>query len=125
MAKLDFSPLTKQLLSQETFKPLEKGFVSVPLDMPEVKRPEPEMSPLYKSILNFVETSHKDDEPVQLAFEYDPKLSTERSSVYRQKTKLLPDPMLKKIAREVDLVAAAVLTRQHQLANFGVPQPDQ
>ncbi len=82
------------------------------------------MSPLYKSILDFVDSSYK-EAPVDLAFEYDPKTSTERSSVYRQKTKLLPDSMLKKIAREVDIVSTVIQTRQHHISGFGVPQQDQ
>lgn len=126
MAKLDFSPLTKQLLSQDTMmKPIQKGFVSVPLESSVPDRSaDPELSPLYKSILDFVDSSYK-QEPVSLAFEYDPKTSVERSSVYRQKTKLLPDSMLKKIAREVDIVSNVIRTREHQLSAFGVPQPDQ
>src|SRR6476620_3550345 len=124
MAKLDLSPLTKQLLSQDLSKPLQKGFVSVPLDQSggAPAQSEPELSPLYKSILEFVDNSHK-EEPVSLAFEYDPKLATEHSSVYRQKVKLLPDIMLKRMAREVDIVSTCIRTREHQFAQFGVPQP--
>jgi hypothetical protein len=126
MPKLDLSPLTKHLLSQDVMKPLQKGFVSVPLDSeaPPPSNTVAELSPLYKSILDFVDNSHK-QEPVSLAFDLDPKTSTERSSIYRQKVKLLPDSMLKKIAREVDLVSTAIRTREHQASQFGVPQPDQ
>jgi uncharacterized membrane protein YgcG len=80
-------------------------------------------SPLVKSILNVLNGGGgKTIE--RLAFEQDPTLNNEYSSLYYTKVRLIPDTMLKRIAIQDDLVAAIVNTRSAQLAAFGRPRPD-
>jgi hypothetical protein len=60
----------------------------------------------------------------RLAFEYDPTLANKYNSVYKAKTRLIPDKLLKRIAIQDDLVAAIVQARQNQISAFGRPRPD-
>lgn len=60
----------------------------------------------------------------RLAFEYDPTLANKYHSVYKMKTRLIPDKLLKRIAIQDDLVAAIVQARQNQMSAFGRPRPD-
>jgi hypothetical protein len=78
-------------------------------------------SPLVKSILNVLNGGKTIE---RLAFEQDPTLNNEYSSLYFTKVRLIPDTMLKRIAIQDDLVAAIVNTRSAQLSAFGRPRPD-
>jgi hypothetical protein len=60
----------------------------------------------------------------RLAFEYDPTLANKYHSVYKVKTRLIPDTLLKRMAIQDDLVAAIVQARQNQVSAFGRPRPD-
>jgi ribosomal 50S subunit-associated protein YjgA (DUF615 family) len=60
----------------------------------------------------------------RLAFESDPTVANKYHSVYKAKTRLIPDKLLKRIAIQDDLVAAIVQARQNQMAAFGRPRPD-
>lgn len=81
-------------------------------------------SPLVKSILNVLNGGDKEKTIERLAFEQDPTLNNEYSSLYYTKIRLIPDTMLKRIAIQDDLVAAIVNTRSAQLSAFGRPRPD-
>lgn len=63
------------------------------------------------------------DEIVRLAFEVDPATS-KYHGVYKQKLRLIPDKLLKRIVIQDDLVAAIIQTRQNQMSAFGRPRPD-
>lgn len=77
---------------------------------------------LVKSILNLV--SNRDNSSIQrLAFEVDPSLNNQYQALYRQKTRTLPDAMLKQILIKDDLVAAIVRVRETQLGAFGRSRP--
>lgn len=60
----------------------------------------------------------------RLAFESDPTANNKYGSLYRQKTRLIPDKLLKRIAIQDELVACIVQARQNQMAAFGRPRPD-
>ena len=60
----------------------------------------------------------------RLAFEVDPLNSNRYASIYKMKTRLIPDKMLKRIAIQDDLVAAIIQARQNQMSAFGRPRPD-
>ena len=79
-------------------------------------------SPLLKSILNALRDH--EDKVNRLAFEKDPTTNVEHANLYRPKTNLIPDNLLKRIAIQDDLVAAIVNARANQVSAFGRPQPD-
>lgn len=75
---------------------------------------------LLKSILNVL--NGPKDSIERLAFESDPSLNNQYSSIYRAKTKLIPDVFLKRIAIQDDLVAAITNARANHVAAFGRPR---
>lgn len=60
----------------------------------------------------------------RLAFEHDPSIKNEYQALYRSKTRLLPDFILKRIAIQDDLVAAIIQARSNQMSAFGRPRPN-
>lgn len=79
-------------------------------------------SPLVKSILNAL--SDDKDVITRLGFERDPSQTNELATIYRQKVRLIPDFLLKRLAIQDDLVAAIVHSRSNQISAFGRPRPD-
>lgn len=79
-----------------------------------------EQPTLLKSILNVL--NGPKDSIERLAFESDPSLNNQYSSIYRAKTKLIPDVFLKRIAIQDDLVAAITNARANHIAAFGRPR---
>lgn len=75
---------------------------------------------LTKSVLNAINK----DELVRLAFETDPSQITQYQSLYKNKMRLIPDKLLKRISIQDDLVAAIVQARQAHMSAFGRPRPD-
>lgn len=59
----------------------------------------------------------------RLAFESDPTVG-KWGGIFKQKQRLLPDRLLKRIAIQDDLVASIVQARQNQISAFGRPRPD-
>lgn len=60
----------------------------------------------------------------RMAFEEDPDINSNFSNIYKLKTRLLPDDILKRISIQDDLVAAIVQARASMMSSFGRPQPD-
>ena len=79
-------------------------------------------SDLVKSILNALQDT--DDKIQRLGFERDPTQNNEFAAIYRQKVRLIPDTILKRIAIQDDLVAAIVNARSNHISAFGRPRPD-
>ena len=76
---------------------------------------------LEKSMLNVLNGPANQIE--RLAFEVNPYASTEFSGLYRRKSRLLPDYLLKRISIQDNLVASILLARSNQMSAFGRPQP--
>lgn len=85
------------------------------------KKKGKEPDTLVKSILNKLNGEEGSIE--RLAFETDPSTNT-YNGLYKQKLRLLPDKVLKRIAIQDDLVASIVQARQNQGSAFGRPRPD-
>jgi hypothetical protein len=77
---------------------------------------------LNKSILNVLNGPGREIE--RLAFESDPTQYNGYAGIYKQKMRLLPDSVLKRIAIQDSLVANIVRARQNHITAFGRPQPD-
>jgi hypothetical protein len=76
---------------------------------------------LEKAILK---TLNGPGEVERLAFESDPSVSNKYHSLYKAKTRLIPDKILKRIAIQDDLVASIVQARCNHLSAFARPRPD-
>lgn len=119
-AVADILGLTGGGLRVETLK---KGGMRITLDAEIQKQLKADKKPetLEKAIAR---TLNQGGEVERLAFEYDPTLANKYHSVYKAKTRLIPDKLLKRIAIQDDLVAAIVQARQNQMSAFGRPRPD-
>ncbi len=85
-------------------------------------RKKRERPTLAKSILNMLNGPKNSIE--RLAFEEDPSQSNQFQGLWKQKLRLLPDTVLKRIAIQDDLVAAIGNARSNQLSVYGHPRPD-
>lgn len=83
---------------------------------------EVEGTRLQKSVMNVLDGP--EDSLERLAFERDPQRITEYAGIYRPKLQGVPDPLLKRMAIQDDLVAAVVHTRSNHVAQFGRKQVD-
>src|SRR5678816_3942563 len=92
--------------------------VRVMMDSPS----KSEESSLSKSVLDYLNGHRENVE--RLAFETDPTAVNQYQSVYRAKLRLLPDPLLKRILIQDDLVAAIVRARETQVGSFGRPRDE-
>jgi hypothetical protein len=95
---------------------------STPLDKVEKMENDPSESPLIKSMLGAL--TGQEDHIQRLSFERDPTQNNEYAAIYRQKIRLIPDFLLKRVSIQDDLVAAIINARSAQLSAFGRPQPD-
>jgi hypothetical protein len=77
---------------------------------------------LSKSILNVLDGPDQTIE--RLAFETDPTAYNTYAGIYKQKMRLLPDSVLKRIAIQDSLVSNIVRARQNHVSAFGRPRPD-
>jgi hypothetical protein len=75
---------------------------------------------LTKSILNVL--NGPDQTIERLAFEVDPSSVHSYAGIYKPKTRLLPDIVLKRIAIQDSLVSNIVRARQNQVSAFGRPR---
>jgi hypothetical protein len=82
----------------------------------------PGSSPLVKRILDALGDAEK--KIGRLAFEQDPTQHHDYQSIYRMKSRLLPDVLLKRVAIQDDLIAAILQARGNHLSVYGQPQPD-
>jgi len=126
MAKssLEQSSLTRAVLealgSQRVReKPRDTTFHIDPMTETNLHKAE-ESPTLMKSVLNAMNK----DELVRLAFETDPSQISQYQSLYKNKARLIPDKLLKRITIQDDLIAAIVQARQAQMSAFGRPRPD-
>lgn len=78
---------------------------------------------LQKSLINILDGNSKKSIE-RLAFEADPTLNNQYASIYKQKVRLIPDNILKRIAIQDDLVACIVQARSAHVAAFGRPRED-
>jgi uncharacterized membrane protein YgcG len=122
------SPLNKAVLEQlfgsDMRMEKRKGEVRIRLDQEiqnELAKAKDEGPPsLMKSVMNALGK----DEIVRLAFESDPALHNQYQSLYKNKLRLIPDKLLKRIAIQDDLVSSIINARQNQMSAFGRPRPD-
>ena len=122
------TPLNKAVMEQLFGGPITatkgKGEVRIRLDQEiqdELKKTTDSGPPsLMKSVMNALGK----DEVVRLAFESDPSTNNQYQTLYKGKSRLIPDKLLKRIAIQDDLVASIVQARQNQMAPFGRPRPD-
>jgi len=77
---------------------------------------------LAKSVLNML--NGPGQEIHRLAFEADPTAANVYAGVYKQKLRLLPDIVLKRIAIQDSLVSNIVRARQNHVKAFGRPRPN-
>src|ERR1700761_2043567 len=91
-------------------------------DVTILDKKDTEIETFAKSILR--ELNGGTNEIHRLAFESDPLTHNIYSGVYKQRLRLLPPYVIKRIAIQDDLVASIVLVRQNQMSAFGVPRPD-
>jgi Phage portal protein len=82
----------------------------------------PVRSSLVKSILTALEDG--DDRIQRLSFERDPTQNNEYAAIFRQKIRLIPDFLLKRVSIQDDLVASIIAARSNHISAFGRPQPD-
>lgn len=74
-------------------------------------------------IVETLQKHQRGEKPVRMAFESDPSTTTGvYDSLYKAKLQLIPDPLIKKVCRQDDLLAAVLNTRANQLAAFGRPR---
>jgi hypothetical protein len=126
----DLSPLMQGLLKQLAgidagYKKVDKtvGLAFVDPDGSEPIQKSESPPTLVKSILNVLDGNGKNTIE-RLAFESDPSLKNQYSSLYRAKLRLIPDSILKRISIQDDLVAAITNARSNHLSAFGRPRPD-
>ncbi len=123
----DLSPLMQGLIKQLAgVKKSEgkRGEIGLTFVDPIGEDPKKDEKPtLVKSILNVLDGGGKNTVE-RLAFETDPSLKNQYSSLYRTKLRLIPDVILKRISIQDDLVAAITNARSNHLSAFGRPRPD-
>lgn len=95
---------------------------STPMEKVEKMENDPSESPLIKSMLAAL--TDQGDHIQRLSFERDPTQNNEYAAIYRQKVRLIPDFLLKRVSIQDDLVAAIINARSNQMSAFGRPQPD-
>jgi hypothetical protein len=93
------------------------------LDQAPLSKGEEERPSLWKSLTNLLNGPSKSSVE-RLAFETDPSNLSAYQSLYRPKTRGVPDSILKRIIIQDDLVAAIVRTREVQVGAFGRQRPD-
>jgi hypothetical protein len=121
------SPFMQGLIKQlagvsDGYRKLDRKVAVAFLDPEGDASPKAETS-LTKSIVNVLDGSGKNSIE-RLAFEADPSLNNQYSSLYHAKQRLLPDTVIKRISIQDDLVAAIVNARSNHLSAFGRPRPD-
>lgn len=100
----------------------------VPLETPKARH-DPSVQfmdapqDLTKSILNLM-GGFDNDKIDRISFEENPYLNNGYAGIYKAKTRLLPNDVLKRLAIQDDLVAAIANARSNMIAIFGRPQPD-
>jgi hypothetical protein len=128
----DLSPvmsgIIKQLATADRPKrrgKMEKREVDLAFIDPAGEEKADEKPTLFKSILNVLDGGPSGKNNIErLAFESDPSISNQYSSLYRAKLRLIPDVILKRISIQDDLVAAIVNARSNHLSAFGRARPD-
>jgi hypothetical protein len=123
----DLSPLMQGLVRQLAGVRKSEGKRTVGLTfldpMGTEKLEKDEKPTLVKSILNVLDGNGKNTIE-RLAFENDPSLKNQYSSLYRAKIRLIPDTILKRISIQDDLVAAITNARSNHMSAFGRSRPD-
>lgn len=79
-------------------------------------------NPLVKAVMNQLNGPANTIE--RLAFEIDPTSNNNYATIYRPKSRLLPNDIIKRISIQDDLVASIIQMRANQVSAFGRPQPD-
>jgi hypothetical protein len=114
--------LAPQLVKSEKRSSKQKQVTTTVIDpFAELEKDDKQPKSFSKSILNVLDGGKNSIE--RLAFEVDPSLTNTYSGVYKQKHRLLPDAVLKRIQIQDDLVAAIVNARASQVATFGRKRP--
>ena len=121
--------LVRQLASDDRPKKrgskMEKREVGLAFVDPAEEPKDDEKPTLVKSILNVLDGGPGGKNTIErLAFETDPSISNQYSSLYRAKLRLIPDIILKRISIQDDLVAAIVNARSNHVAAHGRARPD-
>lgn len=109
-------------------EPMKKGGVKIKVDQAFLDMMQAEEREAREGGNAFAKaitrTINRGNDVERLAFEADPSSNAKYGSLYRQKNRLIPDKLLKRIAIQDELVAAIVQARQNQMAAFGRPRPD-
>ncbi len=120
--KSELSPLVQSLISEfsksEPKPAQELKKTSLVASFGDAPLNEPEQNGLMKSI----NLAMKQSNMSRLAFESDPSVTNEYMSLYKGKTRLIPDSILKRILIQNSLVATVINTRCNQGYRFGKPQ---
>jgi hypothetical protein len=125
----DLSPvmsgIIKQLATADRPKrrgKMEKREVDLAFIDPAGEEKADEKPTLFKSILNVLDGGPSGKNNIErLAFESDPSISNQYSSLYRAKLRLIPDVILKRISIQDDLVAAIVNARSTSARSTPAP----
>lgn len=107
---------------QKPFRKTEKE-VSFAIADPFRKTVDQKEESLTKSIMNILDGGGAHS-ITRLAFERDPLTQNVYSGLYRQKQRLLPSAIIKKLMIGDDLIAAIIANRANHVSSFGRPQPD-
>jgi hypothetical protein len=104
-------------------KPKRKAYIGVDhVEFAKAEKDDGEPITLEKSILRILNGPR--DSVERLAFEANPYIHNTHAGIYKPKRQLIPDPILKRIAIQDDLVAAIVNARASQVSAFGRPRQD-
>ena len=82
---------------------------------------ERDMLDPFRIILNGLD-NHQKRKAVRFAFTEDPNKVNEYAGIYKNKTELIPDHLIKRIIAQDDLVAAILNARSHFMSAFGRPR---
>jgi hypothetical protein len=125
---VELSPFTKNLIAAEVAQampaPVTKTVKKTAMAIIDPFEDKDDGTPptLAKSILNVMNGPGKASIE-RLAFEQDPR-QNQYQGLFKQKLRLLPDSILKRIQIQDDLVATIINTRANQISAFGRPRPD-
>lgn len=115
--------LAKTLATDDKKRSASRPQVSVEFADPFSTPSEGAPPSLMKSLVNVLDGG-RNDSIERLAFEADPAIKHQYSSLYYSKQRLIPDVILKRISIQDDLVASIITARSNHLSAFGRPRPD-
>jgi len=116
------APVQPALVPIVQHKPADSGGFVVSEDEELIKSEQMPGQGLFKSIMNVLNGPKASIE--RLAFEEDPSQASMYGQLWRQKARLLPDTVIKRLQIQDDLVAAITNARAAHLSAFGRKRED-